>query len=73
MGDHPLSIHNPVNILRRRTHEFLNKESMTWYRLAEETGIRHHSLYRFRDGGGLDGDNTLTLMNYLKIELEDLK
>ena len=73
MGDIATSIHNPVNILRRRTYDYLDKESMTWYRLAEETGIRHASLYRFRDGGGLDGDNTLTLMNYLKIELEDLK
>ena len=61
-----------MNILRRIVNLNITNHGMTWYRLAEDTGIRHHSLYRFRDGGGLDGENTIQLLAYFKLNAEDL-
>lgn len=61
-----------MNRLRKIVLYHVTNQGMTWYRLAEDTGIRHHSLYRFRDGGGLDGENTIQLLAYFKLNPEDL-
>lgn len=66
-------VNNPMNKLRRIVQGKINNESYTWYRVAYENNIHAPSLYRFRNGGGLDGENTIKLMAYFKINLEDLK
>ena len=61
-----------MNRLRKIIQYHVTNQGYTWYRLAEDTGIRHASLYRFRDGGGLDGDNTIKLMAHFKLNPEEL-
>lgn len=61
-----------MNRLRKIVNYHVTNQNMTWYRLAEDTGIRHASLYRFRDGGGLDGENTIQLLAYFNLNAEDL-
>ena len=63
---------NPMSRLRKIVNYHITNQNLTWYRIAEDTGVRIHSLYRFRDGGGLDGENTIQLLAYFKLNAEDL-
>lgn len=61
-----------MNELRKQIQSLVESKGYTWYRIAEDTGIRQVTLYRFRDGGGLDGENTIKLMAYFGLNAKEL-
>lgn len=72
MPDTTNNRNNPMSRLQKIVNYHTTNQGLTWYRIAEDAGIRHASLYRFRDGGGLDGENTIRLLAFFNLKAEDL-
>jgi len=62
-----------MDTLRIQAHKYIQQHQMTWYELAQQSDIDFRAIYRFRSGGGMNGDNTIKLMQTLKITPEDLR
>jgi len=61
-----------MEYLRNKTLSYLSDNNWTWYQLAQHTGINTRSLYRFRDGDEMNADNTMKLMQFLNISVEEV-
>lgn len=60
--------------LRIEAQKELDRLDITWYKLAKLSGIDPiQNIYHFRDGGGLNGENTWKLMKYLGLEVSDFE
>ncbi len=62
-----------MNTLRTIATDYITREAITWNKLAHRVGLMPQTLYNFRDGAGLSGENTIKLANFLGLKLEDLK
>lgn len=60
------------NRLRQLLEQHINSSEDTYYKVAKNTGISTQTIYRFRNEGGLNGENTLLLMEYLGVNREQL-
>lgn len=58
--------------LRKLVTEKLTKKDKTWYWLSTEANINPHIIYRFRDGDGISGDNTIKIILALNIQNNEL-
>lgn len=59
--------------LRTYTFNYVQQANISWYQLAQKTGIMPQILYRFRNGGDMNGENSIRLALFLNLTLEDLK
>lgn len=64
--------YNNMEYLRNKTLSYLGDNNWTWYQLAQHTGIPTNSLYRFRDGNEMNADNTMKLMQFLNITVDEV-
>jgi len=58
--------------LRERVSTALEKKGKSWYWLSTESNINSKIIYRFRDGEGLSGKNTIKIMQTLQINIDEL-
>lgn len=61
-----------MNELRNAVLAKLNDKRKTWYWLSTQANINTTILYRFRDGNGIDGENTIKIIKTLNIALNEL-
>jgi len=61
-----------MNELRNAVMSRLNDLKKTWYWLSTEANINTTILYRFRDGKGIDGENTIKIIRTLNIDINEL-
>ncbi|MDR9419482.1 hypothetical protein [Gracilimonas sp.] len=62
--------------LRLALHSFKSANKMKFHEIANDCGIKPHSLYAFTSGNsGLNGEDTKVLMDYLNltVNLEEKK
>lgn len=60
-----------MNELRKAVLAKLSELGKTWYWLAGEANINTTILYRFRDGNGIDGENTIKILRTLDINANE--
>mgnify|MGYP001160117260 FL=1 len=58
--------------LRKRVETALKNKKKSWYWLSTESNINSKIIYRFRDGEGLSGKNTIKIMQTLQININEL-
>lgn len=59
--------------LRNKLQKHIEDADTSWYQVSKVTKLSHQLLYAFRNDGGITFDNAVRLMEYLNIEIKDLK
>ena len=59
--------------LRTEAEYYIKKNGISWYQFAKQCGIDPiQGIYHFRDGGGLNGENSLRVMKFLDLDIDDI-
>lgn len=61
-----------MNKLRKIVSDKLAESGKSYYWLSTEANINPHIIYRFRDGEGINGENTIKIILALNIESNEL-